>query len=110
MDLNEFLTKEIKDRFQLFKGLRSEDEDKKILEKVYKICIEEIISFIQENLTDEEIKKFYEAAKENNLSKLLKLLETFFLDSYNSWRLKIRISKFLDNLLLKSLDNIKNNE
>jgi len=110
MNLEDFLTKEIKDKFQLFKGLRSEDEDKKILEKVYKICIEEIILFIQENLTDEEIKKFYEAATENNFSKLLKLLETFFLDSYNSWCLKIRTSKFLDNLLLKSLDNIKNNE
>jgi hypothetical protein len=110
MNLEDFLTKEIKDKFQLFKGLRSEAEDKKIFKKVYKICVEEIILFIQENLTDEEVKKFYEAAKENNFNKLLKLLETFFLDSYNLWRLKIRISKFLDNLLLKSLDNIKNNE
>ncbi len=42
--------KRIKKTFRLFQGLRSEKEDKKIYDKVYDLCFQETIAFLEESL------------------------------------------------------------
>ncbi len=100
MDIDE----KIKNKFKLFSGLRSEEEDQKIYDKVYELCFDEMVQFLFENLStaekDELIGKLEKKGKETEI--LLK-----YLSQIENYRFKLdkRLDYFLNNLLYSSLKN-----
>src|SRR3989344_9408335 len=57
------LDNKIKKKFRLFEGIRSEEEDKKIYDKIYDLCFDEMVLFLTENLESDELKKFEKELK-----------------------------------------------
>jgi hypothetical protein len=116
------LDKKIKKKFRLFEGIRSEDEDKKIYDKIYELCFDEMVLFLTENLESDELKKFEKELKhlrggrtdssdggqENEVIALL-LNNLRKIDNYR-FRLDKRLDYFLNNLLISSLKKVSNQE
>ena len=100
-----FVEELIKKKFKLFKGLRSKEEDRKILEKLMDLCFDEIMLFLSENLSETQkksLKKELESQtsideKINSLTKHLTSTQNF------DKRIIGRIDGFLNNLLYSSL-------
>jgi len=106
--------KKIKKTFRLFQGLRPEKEDKKIYDKVYDLCFQETIAFIEENL-DPSRQAFLTAELEKIDEKKLKkeeraqqALEAVFkyltAVPHYRFRLNKRLDYFLNQLLYKALN------
>ncbi|GIW67017.1 MAG: hypothetical protein KatS3mg095_0915 [Candidatus Parcubacteria bacterium] len=98
-----FVEEEIIKKFKLFKGLRSIDEDEKILNKVYQLCLNEMLYFLEEIISSEEKEKIIQDIYSDK--ELADVFLRYLKDEFNLWRLKIRISKFLDNLLFELIYN-----
>ena len=95
-----FLEDLIIKKFKLFQNFRSQQQDQKIFDRVILLCVDEVVNFFQENfflvLENKGLEKIEQV--EEIIQKLLK-------DKIILWRLKIRIEKFLDNLLFQTTYN-----
>lgn len=94
----------IKNKFKLFQGLRSQEEDQKIYDKVYELCFEEIVRFLFEKLsTAEKDKLIVELEKKGKETEIL----LKYLSQIENYRFKLdkRLDYFLNNLLYSSLKN-----
>lgn len=96
------LDKHIKTRFQLFQGKRSEDTDRKIYDKVYAHCLSEMLVFVAENTTKEELdkisKRLDSEAPETVLPEALEKIPLA------KTRLNARLLYFVNQLLLDTLE------
>jgi len=100
----DLLEKAIIKKFHLFKGFRSKEEDEEILNKVYLLCLQEALIFIEDlipPLRKEEILQRidYYSTEEG----LMDLFNEFIKDDLTRWRLKNRLLKFLDDLLINTI-------
>lgn len=99
------LDEKIKKNFRLFTGVRPQEEDKRIYEKVYDLCFDEMIKFLYENLSKEdqnELTKNLESQKD--LDKKAEVLSKALLKIEDSgFRLEKRIDYFLNSLLYQTL-------
>lgn len=99
------LDEKIKSKFKLFQGLRPQEEDQKIYDKVMDLTFDEMMAYLGENLSEEERNKFLEetAAEESDEGKN-KLMQSYFSKVENvKVGLGLRIDHFLNNLLYSSL-------
>lgn len=99
----------IKTRSKLFQGVRSVEEDNKLYERVYELCLDEIINFIEENLDEKKVSDLSsqiesmngkEGADQKIAEIILKAVEE--VPDYR-FRLYHRLEYFLDKLLVNSL-------
>lgn len=103
------LDKKIKDKFQLFSGVRSQDEDQKIYEEIYNLCFEEILAFLGENRDDAGREAFkqdlaQQKSDEDRNKTLVAALSK--IEDYQS-KLNQRMDTLLDKLLEASLATVK---
>jgi hypothetical protein len=95
----------IKTRFALFEGKRAEEEDQKIYDKVYNLCLNEMILFIGQNVSKEERSALLQKLNsEDPKEAFLSSLENVPLAKQ---RLEARLKYFVDQLLLDSLKKHK---
>lgn len=95
------LDEHIKSRFQLFEGKRSKEEDEKIYDKVYSLCLNEMILFVGQNISKDEMDTFTKKLDtEDPKSAFLAALENVPLVKL---RLEARLKYFVDQLLVDSL-------
>ncbi len=102
------LDNKIKSKFKLFQGVRPEEEDQKIYDKVMDLCFDEITLFVSESLKEnerEELKKEMEA-KENEEDKANSMLS--YITKIEDYKVRLggRIDYFLDNLLYTSVSSL----
>lgn len=104
MNTHSFFEQEIITRFKLFQELRPREEDEKILSLVSEEVWGEIVRFLEELIPDEE-QDLVRAALEENPSEeaMLAIFKKYVDGEVMAWRLRTRLSAFLDNLLIQSL-------
>ena len=100
------LDNKVKSKFKLFSGVRSQEEDQKIYDKVMDLCFDEMMLFISENLSEEgrdNLKKEIEQQKseEDKFKSLSKYLAT--IENYQN-KLSLRMDAFLDGVLNASIN------
>lgn len=98
------LNNKIKSKFKLFMGLRSQEEDQKIFDKVMDLTFEEIMAYVGENLSEEDRNNFLEdMAKDQTDADKNKVFE-MYLTKIKGYQVGIllRIDRFLNNLLYSS--------
>jgi hypothetical protein len=105
MDSKNWIEKKINNTFKLYTGIRTEDEDKKISDKVLDLVAKEIIKFADENLTGEQkyaIGKLIDLKVESDeIAAHLRTIPNY------GFRLKKRMNYFIDSLLVNTIN--KNN-
>lgn len=95
------LDEHIKNRFQLFEGKRSREEDEKIYDKVYSLCLNEMILFVGQNVSKDELDNLTKKLDtEDPKNVFLAVLENVPLAKL---RLETRLKYFVDQLLVDSL-------
>ncbi len=102
------LNAKVKSKFQLFQGVRSQEEDQKIYDKVMDLISDESTKFIIENLTEEDLSKMEGELKSADTEEnRLNIMTTYFakVDNY-SFRFNQRVNGFLDNLVTSSIKNL----
>lgn len=99
------LDEKIKSKFKLFQGLRSQEEDQKIYDKVMDLTFSEMMTYLGENLPEEDRNKFLEEmANAESEDGKNKIMQAYFSKVENvKISLAWRIEKFLNNLLYTSL-------
>jgi len=103
------LDKKIKGKFKLFSGIRPQEEDQKIYDKVLDLCFDEMVAFLGDNLSEKEREDFLgELGKKASDEDKAKVLQAS-LSKIENYRFKLdhRLDAFLNNLLLSSLSNLK---
>ena len=100
------IDEKIKHKFKLFQGLRSQEDDQKIYDKIYDLCFDEMVGFLFENLSPAKRDEFSKDI-ENTGKKTEILLK--YLSQIENYRFKLdkRLDYFLNNLLYSSLKNKK---
>jgi hypothetical protein len=105
MDIDE----KIKTKLKLFQGLRSEEKDKEIFEKVYDLVFEEIVKFLFENLNPKERQKLTEELENQDINNSLKILLKYLSKIENYYfKLNAKIENLLDSLSPFDLENKEN--
>ena len=107
--MNDLDTK-IKSKFKLFSGVRSQEEDQKIYDRLVDLAFDEITQYLFENLEENEVEQFTkELENQQNDDNKAKVFEKYLksTDDYQNL-LSIRVDTFLNNLLLKSLNASSN--
>lgn len=95
------IERKIIDAFKLFQGVRSHDEDKRILEKMLEICKQEMILFLSENLNTKQTKEFEKDAKKEGAEKALaKWIREIPMGRF---RLEERLKYTVDTVLTKTI-------
>lgn len=99
----------IKTAFKLFQGIRDGDEDRKIYDQIYSLCLDETINFLEENLDLSRKNLFIDnlkrLEKENNVTQQRLIELTFlYLQSIPHYRFRLneRLDAYLNNLLYRS--------
>lgn len=95
----------IKARFQLFQGKRQIEEDQKIYDKVYALVLNEMILFVGQNVSKEDMDKLSNRLDSEDP-------KTVFLDTMSTIprvkpRLEARLKYFVDQLVLDSIERHK---
>ena len=100
----------IKKKFRLFEGVRSQEEDQKLFDKLAGLCLEEAMIFLAENLGEEGMEKLTSelGQVEGEEEKMKKVAEYMGKVENAGLRLSSRLEVFLDNLLLDTLEKKKN--
>lgn len=99
----------IKSRYRLFQGIRSLEEDGKMYEKIYALCLPEITGFIEENLDEDRVMALVfqiesmEKKDQTDQKVVEVLLEAIEEIPDYRFRLYHRLEYFLDDLLLNSV-------
>jgi len=107
--MNNVLDAKVREKFNLFTGLRPADEDQKMYDKIMGMCFDEMIRFLSENLNEEQenslVDELSKAGSDEDKQKIM----TNYFSKVNNARSKfnIRIDLFLNNLLMKSIKNIQ---
>jgi len=111
----------IRESFRLFQNLRPEAEDQKIYEKVYALCLEEIVAFLADNLSQSkqqallsELDRLQKSQTkkgsqmDSSSQQQLTAILTRYLKTIDQHRFKLdkRLKYFIDNLLLNSLKKL----
>jgi len=100
------LDEHIKKRFQLFEDKRPKEEDDKIYDKVYSFCLNEMIVFVGQNVSKDEMDRLNKKLDaEDPKNAFLEVLEGVPMAKL---RLEARLKYFVDQLLLDSLKKHKN--
>jgi len=95
------LDRHIKTRFQLFEDKRPKEEDEKIYDKVYSLCLNEMIVFVGQNVSKDEMERLSKKLdSEDPKTAFLEVLEGVPMAKL---RLEARLKYFVDQLLLDSL-------
>ena len=108
-DSTSYLDAKINEKFRLFRGLRSQEEDQKILDKVMNLCFDEMTAFLGENLNDEDQNSLLvDMDSQSEDEAEIKTLQNYLakIENYR-FRLDKRLDYFLDNLLLNSISKVK---
>lgn len=102
-----FFEQEIITRFKLFQERRSREEDEKILSLVSQEVWNEALRFLEELIPVEE-QGLVRTALEENLSEetMLAIFKKYVEGEITAWRLRTRLSTFLDNLLIQSFTKL----
>lgn len=106
----------IKNRFKLFVGVRSQKEDEEIYAKVYELCFDEIVQFVEENLKKAELEDLthkleeLKGSEDDNVN-AAGLMVTEALKTVPNHRFKLyhRLEYFVDQLLINTLRNKSKN-
>jgi biopolymer transport protein ExbD len=100
----------IKSKFKLFQGLRTEEEDKKIYDKIIKLCGEETLNFLVDNLKQEEIDQLSnELSSLNNEDEKIDIIQKYLSNIENhEGKLKNRLTGYLNLLYISSVKNLSN--
>ena len=105
-----YLDQRIKERFQLYKGVRSQKEDDEIYVKIYEACLAEVFLFVEDNLEEFELR-----ALERELKLIKKSDPDVIYKTYSgiinrlaqvpdgAYKLDRRLDHFINNMLIKSL-------
>lgn len=104
------LETKIKEKFKLFQGLRSDDEDQKLLDQILDMCFEELISFMAKNLSEAEQKNFLNELEQKSTDdeKVQFIQESLTkVDNYQK-KYSGLIENFLDELLYESMSDKSN--
>lgn len=98
----------IKSRFRIFEGVRSQEEDEKLYDKILNLCLEEILVFLAEHASVEDREKILAKIKEQkDIKSRAKVLLGYLLQIKSvGILLSVRLGYFLDNLYFRSLENI----
>ena len=107
-DKDSRLDEAIKSKFRLFSGVRSQEEDQKIYDKVNDLCFDEMTSFLSENLNaEDQTKLLTELDSQNTDDDKTKVLQSY-LSKIENYRFKLdkRLDYFLNNLLLSSVTTV----
>jgi len=107
METHSFFEQEIIARFRLFQDRRPRDEDKRILVLVSQEVWNEALRFLEELISDEE-RELVRATLEENSSEetMLAIFKKYVDGEITAWRLRTRLSTFLDNLLIQSFTKL----
>lgn len=103
------LDDKIKQAFKLFTGLRSQEEDQKMLEKIQEMCFDELTKFLEENLDETDLNILLD-----ELDKVItnddrnKILNNY-LEKIEDYRVRLdtRMETLLNNILFNSLSGLK---
>lgn len=101
------LEAKIKEKFKLFTGVRPQEEDQKLFDRLVAMCFEEALVFLAENLGEEGMKNLTEEVdrQETEEEKVKKIGEYMGRIENGGIRLGARLETFLDNLLTAAMDN-----
>jgi len=107
MDTQSFFEQEIIARFKLFQDRRPREEDEKILSLVSKEMWNEALRFLEELISDDE-QELVRATLEASPSEetMLAVFKQYVDGEIKAWRLRTRLSTFLDNLLIQSFTKL----
>ncbi len=102
-----FFEQEIIARFKLFQERRSREEDDKILSLVSREVWNEALRFLEELIPDEEQELVRVTLGENPSEETMLVIFKKYVDGeVAAWRLRTRLSAFLDNLLIQSFTKL----
>jgi hypothetical protein len=103
--LQSSLDEMIKSKFKLFQGLRSQEEDQLIYDKVLSQAVDEMVSYFMENLNEDDKANFLqELSKDGSDEEKQSLFQNYLSKIENSkLELGMKLNGFLDNLLYASL-------
>lgn len=95
----------IKNKFKLFSGARSQEEDQKIFDKVYDLCFDDTVKFLCENLNETDRTQLPEELKKQTSEEDKNKILLNYMSKIDLFQLKLnqRLDSFLDNLSLSSL-------
>lgn len=102
------LNQTIIDKFGLFRGFNSEEEDKKTLSSAYSLCFDEILRYIGEHLDDDQrdkLKNSLELAQSED-ARVKILTDTLSQFKNPPEDMLIRLDNFINGLVEKSIDSI----
>ena len=114
------LDTKIKKKFRLFEGLRSEEEDQKIFERVYELLFDEVVMFLEEKLEEKDkislIKELEasalpsgdkQAQQDSGNFKNAEAILIKYLSKIENYRFKLdkRLDYFLNNLVYQAIKN-----
>lgn len=99
----------IKSKFKLFQDTSTKEDDQKTFDRIMRYCFEETISFLAENLTEEDfenlLKETEGAGTDEEKADVMRKYHSK-IENY-SFKLNARINGLLNNLLLNGLKKSK---
>lgn len=98
------LDSQIREKFSLFKGIRSKEEDERIYQRIYDACFEEIIKFLYQNLDDQGKNQILEDlnSKKGLEEKITTIVRNIEKTGQNVIQLNQRLEKLLENVFNES--------
>ena len=111
MNPNEdFINTKVKEKFQLFQGVRSQEEDQMIYDKLMVMCFDEMLKFVAVNLKDKERSELKEKLEkgDDDIDKVKLLSTALFSIKNHQEKLTSHLDNYLDNVVEESLKAKKN--
>lgn len=98
----EHIDQKIKDLFKLYSGVRPRDKDEHIYEKVMSLVFDEIVEFVSQNLSEDEVKNLLKDGPDKSNSEVeekLMLLGRYMKKIPDcEFRLTARLDHFINRL------------
>lgn len=104
------LDSKVREKFKLFTGLRPQEEDQKMYDKIMELCFDEMSRFLSDKLSEEQKNAMFDdLAKSQSDEDKEKVIANYFakVEKAKS-KFNARIDLFLNNLLMKSMKAVQN--
>ncbi|KKS51096.1 MAG: hypothetical protein UV61_C0009G0024 [Candidatus Gottesmanbacteria bacterium GW2011_GWB1_43_11] len=106
-----YLDERIREKFQLFKGFRSQQEDQELYEHIYEACFAEILIFLKDSLEEFTFKQFQRELATIDDKEALNLTYSVIIEylrmvTDGAYKIDRRLDHLVNNLLIQSMKNL----